>query len=139
MRLVHSLPAVLGLVAACSSLDSPGQIKGGWGGPEALLVASSDTIRLTLSCSRWFFAAPVSVAADGRFSMDGVGAGSLGGGVVDTLEPGHNPIHVAGRISDRAMNISVYTGPKTVNPPSLYNFTLELGNTSIMLPAICRT
>jgi hypothetical protein len=137
MRLVHSLPAILGLVAACSPLDAPEQIKGAWGGPAALLVASPDTIRLSLSCSRWLFAAPVTVAADGRFAMDGVGAGSLGGGAVDTLEP--NPIHATGTIRDRTMNLSLYTGPNTLNPPSPYNFTLELGNTSIMLPAICRT
>ena len=131
--------AALGIVAACSSSESPARVTGSWGGPDAMLVASADSIRLTLSCSKWLFTTPVNVAPDGKFAMDGVGSGILGPATDTsaTTMNGQNSVHASGRITDSTMTLSLYTGAVTPNPSNAQSFTLTRGNV-VMLPAICR-
>jgi hypothetical protein len=139
MRFPSSVLVGLGVVAACSPSESPARVTGSWGGPDAMVVASADSIRLTLSCSKWLFTAPVNVAADGKFTMDGVGSGVLGpaSDASATAAGGQNPIHANGRISDSTMTLSLYTGAVTPNPANVFSFTLTRGKV-VMLPAICR-
>jgi hypothetical protein len=139
MRFPSSVLIGLVIVGACSSAQAPARITGSWGGPDAMLVASADSIRLTLSCSKWLFTTPVNVAADGKFTMDGVGSGTLGP-ATDTSATAvarQNPIHANGRIGDSTMTLSLYAGAVTSHPANVLSFTLTRGNV-VMLPAICR-
>lgn len=70
-KLLHFVMAVA-LLVGCSSATGPGEVSGRWGGREAFLDASGDSVSLFLSCAFGRFELPLRRDVAGEFAASGL-------------------------------------------------------------------
>ena len=94
------------VAAGCSTLTSPADPIGNWGGPHIALVVTATGATAEFDCAHGSFG-PLTPASDGRFAATGVWVREHGGPVRDGEVLSTFPASYSGRIWGASMNLTV--------------------------------